>query len=102
MIGPAVSTNPQQPLVALMDVPKWEEHNGKQYETATRINGCFACPDCGLIWPLFEDVEEWTEGKRPDGRWHAKAWGPAHGFCEECGTFICEGFDCDYVIRGNG
>lgn len=101
MIGPAVSTNPQVPLVALLELPKWEECDGNQYETATRINGCFVCPDCGLIWPLFEDVEVWTESGQP-GRWQAKEWGPGHGYCEECGLFFCEGFDRDYVMRGDG
>lgn len=95
--GLAVSTNPTEPLVALLDGPTFDA-NG--YQRASRINGCFVCPDCDLVWPLMEDVEAWRKGD--DGRYHAIEWGLGYGFCEQCNLAVHGGFDCDYVIRMEG
>jgi hypothetical protein len=91
-IGDAVSTNPQDPLVAIVEGPTWKDNR----QQAKRINGSFICPECDLIWPMFEDVEEWTER---DGKWYASQWGTGYGFCNECNIAVHEGFDEDYVIR---
>lgn len=91
IIGPAVSTSTQRPLLALTVAPHWE----KGYQKATRINGAFVCPRCDLLWPLYQDVEVWTFLR---GRHHALEWGPGYGFCEECEIAVHEGFDEDYVI----
>jgi hypothetical protein len=61
-----------------------------------RENGSFICPDCGLLWPMYEDVEEWIEH---NGKMYAKEWGLGHGQCPECNLVVHEGFDEDYVIR---
>lgn len=92
-----------QPLVAMLVEPHWEtDKHGARYQRATRINGHFVCPDCGLVWPLWEDVEAWIAG-RDTGWWYASEWGPGYGFCQECQLAFHEGFDSDYIIRcGHG
>lgn len=93
-IGEAVSISTVEPLVAFLELPHFDSDG---YERARRINGSFACPDCGLIWPLIEEVEAWVMGNR--GRWIASEWGLGVGFCEKCEIWVHAGFDCDYVIR---
>ena len=90
----AVSTNPRKPLVQVVDGPRFDDEG---YQRATRINGAFVCPECGLVWPLYEDVCAWVAG--PDGRWYASEWDTGRGECELCQLSVFEGFDEDYVIR---
>lgn len=90
----SVSINPQRPLVLVVDGPYFDD---KGYQRATRINGAFVCPDCGLVWPMYEDVCAWTDG--PNGTWLATEWDTGHGECEVCGLVYFEGFDKDYVFR---
>jgi hypothetical protein len=89
-----VSTNPQRPLVKVIDGSRFDEVG---YQRATRINGSFVCPDCGLVWPMYEDVCAWARG--PNGKWLATEWDTGRGECEICGVVVFEGFDTDYVFR---
>ena len=93
--GPAISTNPQRPLVALLEGPAWDKDNRQR---AKRVNGCAACPDCGLLWPCIEEIGVWSD-LRGNGKWYGIEWDTGTAFCEECEIAIVGGFDCDYVIR---
>lgn len=92
--GDAVSIRTDRPLVALIEPPHWDDEG---YQRAKRINGSFVCPDCGLVWPLYEDVDCWVNR---DGKHYAKEWSTGYGYCEECAVGVFEGFDTDYVLRG--
>jgi hypothetical protein len=81
-------------LVKVIDGPYFDDDG---YQRATRINGAFVCPDCCLVWPMYEDVCAWR--KYPDGKYHAIEWDMGHGECEICGVVVFEGFDEDYVFR---
>jgi len=91
--GDAVSVNPQIPYIAMIRGPWWDV-DGRQ--RAERINGCVVCPDCGLLWPLREEVEAWI---KKDGRWYASEWGPGAAECIECGLVMVDGFDGCHVLR---
>lgn len=93
--GPAISTNPQVPLVAILEGPAWDKDNRQR---ARRVNGCVPCPECGLLWPWVQEVEAWTRAD-DSTRWFATEWDLGTAFCEECEIALVGGFDHDYVIR---
>jgi hypothetical protein len=70
------------------------------YMRAQRIHGIAQCPDCGLWWPLIEEVEAWVAGTgEHDGKWIATEWGPGTAECIECGCIVVDTFDGCFVIR---
>lgn len=70
------------------------------YQRAERIHGIAQCPDCGLWWPLIEQVEAWRHGRgKYRGKHLAIEWGPGTAECLECGVVLVDSFDGCFVIR---
>jgi len=86
--------NTSDGFTQLITGPYFDEQG---YQRGERINGVVQCPDCGLWWPLVEDVEVWVSGG--DGKWHASEWGLGVANCLECECVIIDSFDGSYVLR---
>lgn len=91
----------QRPFTRLIEGPHFDAEG---YQRASRINGIAQCPDCGLWWPLVEEIEAWTDGSsipsgKFAGKWVASEWGPGVANCLECDVVIVDSFDGTYLLR---
>lgn len=92
-----IDISSDRPFIVLLRVPHFDDTG---YQRAERINGAVECPDCGLWWPLVEEIVEWIE--RPEGpkeMWFASGWDTGSAWCSECDILLADGFDGCYVIR---
>ena len=75
------------------------ELDDEHYERRHRMCGTFECPKCGLVWPLHQETEDWTEAE--NGAWVHAGYGMPNGWCQICNLAVHAGFDEDYVIDLN-
>lgn len=74
--------------------------DSERYQREKRFNGIAQCPECGLWWPLIEEVEEWEEFQEGplEGYWRAVSWGPGSAQCTFCDLVMIDSFDGKFVL----
>lgn len=93
----------RDPFTKLLGKPYFDKDG---FQRGTRINGIAQCPECGLWWPLIEEVEAWVSGdeigdagRKFSGKWVATEWGIGTAECLDCGCIVIDSFDGCYLIR---
>ena len=66
----------------------------KGYERTQQRTGACECPKCGLLWPVIEEPNCWTQDKNDRSKWIATEWfGSA--YCEQCAVVMVDQPDGD-------